>query len=75
MKRFLGFLLLFVSLTLSAYEREAVWPKGKMPDAQKHQIAAMTNEVKRMDSTPTRSGRLIWSGSKDRTLPFGTGRA
>ena len=25
-------------------EREAIWPTGKMPDAQSHQIAAMTNE-------------------------------
>ena len=25
-------------------EREAIWPAGKMPDAQSHQIAAMTNE-------------------------------
>lgn len=33
------------SLGLSAWEREAVWPKGKMPDAQDHQIAAMTDEA------------------------------
>ena len=25
-------------------EREPIWPEGKMPDAQPHQIAAMTNE-------------------------------
>ena len=25
-------------------EREYIWPEGKMPDAQGHQIAAMTNE-------------------------------
>ena len=25
-------------------EREYIWPEGKMPDAQAHQIAAMTNE-------------------------------
>ncbi len=28
----------------AALERESVWPKGKMPDAQNQQIAAMTNE-------------------------------
>jgi len=27
-----------------AFERETIWPKGKMPDAQDHQIAAMTDE-------------------------------
>ena len=25
-------------------EREYIWPEGKMPDAQDHQVAAMTNE-------------------------------
>ena len=36
-----------ISFTLSifAWERETVWPKGKMPDAQSHQIAAMTDET------------------------------
>ena len=36
-------LLSFLSLT--AQEREYVWPDGKMPDPQDNQIAAMTNEV------------------------------
>ena len=35
----------FFVLNASAWEREAVWPKNKMPDAQKHQIAAMTDEA------------------------------
>lgn len=29
-----------------AWEREAIWPKGKMPDVQSHQIAAMTDEAR-----------------------------
>ena len=47
MKKDLLFLLLSVLFVLSAsaFERETVWPKGKMPDAQSHQIAAMTDEV------------------------------
>ena len=28
-----------------ARDREQVWPSGKMPDAQEHQIAAMTDET------------------------------
>ncbi|MGM9675526.1 MAG: alpha/beta hydrolase [Bacteroidaceae bacterium] len=28
-----------------AWERETVWPKGKMPHRQEHQIAAMTDEA------------------------------
>lgn len=34
-----------LSLSLMAWERETIWPKGKMPDSQDHQIAAMTDEV------------------------------
>ena len=47
MKKVFG-LLLFVcfALQLSAYEREPVWPKGKMPDVQERQYAAMTNEFR-----------------------------
>lgn len=37
--------LFLVHLSASAFERELVWPKGKMPDQQAHQIAAMTDEV------------------------------
>lgn len=47
MKRFrFLFGLLFLSFALTvAGERETIWPKGKMPDSQKHQIAAMTDEA------------------------------
>ena len=33
-------------------QRELVWPKGKMPDAQEHQIAAMTDESSLEDFKP-----------------------
>ena len=33
------------AVILSAQQRESVWPKGKMPDPQDHQIAAMTDEA------------------------------
>ena len=45
MKKLLYLLLIFSSLQLSALERETIWPIGKMPDAQEHQIAAMTDEA------------------------------
>ena len=46
MKRMLSILsIVCIALTLSAQERETIWPKGKMPNAQKHQIAAMTDEA------------------------------
>jgi len=45
MKRTITFFLLLVSVALAAQERVPVWPKGKMPDTQAHQIAAMTDEA------------------------------
>ena len=40
-------LLCCVCCVLQAFagDRVPIWPKGKMPDAQSHQIAAMTDEV------------------------------
>ena len=45
MKRFISLLVTaLISLSLTAVERERIWPKGKMPHRQDHQIAAMTDE-------------------------------
>lgn len=44
-KSILTILSLFIVLSAGAWERETIWPKGKMPDAQSHQIAAMTDEA------------------------------
>ena len=52
MKKALTLLLFLLSLSLTAQERVPVWPKGKMPDTQAHQIAAMTNETGREDFNP-----------------------
>lgn len=45
MKKLITLLSLFLALNAFALEREHIWPKGKMPDKQDHQIAAMTNET------------------------------
>ncbi|MBR4922975.1 MAG: alpha/beta hydrolase, partial [Bacteroidaceae bacterium] len=46
MKRILSLLaIICIASTLSAQERVTLWPKGKMPDQQAHQIAAMTDEA------------------------------
>ncbi len=37
---------------LAAGERKTVWPKGKMPNRQEHQIAAMTDEVEQAGFKP-----------------------
>ena len=44
MRKLFVALCLIASVTVSAWERQTLWPKGKMPHAQKHQIAAMTDE-------------------------------
>jgi len=49
MKRILLIFALCYSVCSMAYERELIWPKGKMPDAQSHQIAAMTDESGQKD--------------------------
>ena len=46
MKKFLSLLLIFAALQMGAWERQPLWPKDKMPDAQPQQIAAMTNVSK-----------------------------
>lgn len=47
MKRALLTLSLLVAFVIAnAFERETIWPKGKMPDPQDHQFAAMTDESK-----------------------------
>lgn len=42
MKRLFALFLILIGLQLSA-QRVYLWPKGKMPDAQSHQYAAMTD--------------------------------
>ena len=45
MRKIALLLFAFLTLPLFAQQRETIWPKGKMPDAQDKQIAAMTNEL------------------------------
>ena len=70
MKKFFGLLLMFSVLQLSALEREPIWPKGKMPDAQKHQIAAMTNEVEKEGFNPDkfRTAYLEWFDAPEKSI-------
>lgn len=49
MKHILSTLCLLLCVLTSAKEREYIWPKGKMPDAQEHQIGAMTDESSKAD--------------------------
>ena len=54
MKRIVSAVFLFLTLELFAGQREVIWPKGKMPDAQGGQIAAMSDEAGRKDFNPDR---------------------
>ena len=46
MRHVFAIICILFSLTASAGEREYIWKMGKMPNNQKHQIAAMTDESK-----------------------------
>lgn len=63
MKRYFS-LIIFVllSFSLAAGERETIWPKGKMPHRQEHQIAAMTDEAGRpgFNADKHRTAYLEW---------------
>ncbi len=54
--------LAFFSSVASAGDRIPVWPKGKMPHSQTHQIAAMTDEAGRKEFRPEkhRTAYLEW---------------
>lgn len=52
MKRIIVLVLLCLSISAFAWERESVWPKSKMPDSQDGQIAAMTDEAGQKDFNP-----------------------
>lgn len=54
-------LALVISTNINAGEREKIWPKGKMPDFQEHQIAAMTDEIgDDFDPDKNRTAYLEW---------------
>lgn len=63
MKRYFS-LIIFVllSFSLTAGERETIWPEGKMPHRQEHQIAAMTDEAGRpgFNADKHRTAYLEW---------------
>lgn len=67
-------LCLCYALGAFAFERERIWPKGKMPDAQIHQIAAMTDESRQKDFKPVkhRDPYLEWFDAPADSLRNGT---
>ena len=49
MKNLFVFVFIMYSTCAFAWERELIWPKGKMPHYQEKQIAAMLDETKQKD--------------------------
>lgn len=70
MKRTAFILLLFASLQMWGWERQSLWPKKKMPDAQSGQIAAMTDESKAAGFKPDkyRMPFLEWFEAPDASV-------
>ncbi len=62
MKKLLTALSLFLSLSLFAQEREAIWPKNKMPHPQGHQVAEMLDKAQAPGFNPDkhRGAYLEW---------------
>lgn len=63
MKRYISLIIFaLLSFSLAAGERETIWPKGKMPHRQEHQIAAMTDEAGRpgFNADKHRTAYLEW---------------
>ena len=73
MKKILTLLLLAVSLTLPARNIELLWPKGRMPDAQPQQIAAMRVETQAPGFKPDkhREPFLEWFDAPDPAVRTG----
>ena len=73
MKKTFSFFLLFATLSAFALEREPIWPKGKMPDAQGHQIAAMTDVSRSEGFKPDkyRAPYIEWYEAPDPSISKG----
>ncbi len=69
-KRLLILLSVFYAFSLYAWERETIWPKGKMPDTQAHQIAAMTDETSdpKFKADKHRVAYLEWFDAPDKSV-------
>ena len=74
MKRILLFVVaLLCGWSGYAWERETVWPKGKMPHRQDHQIAAMTDEAgdPKFNADKLRVAYLEWFEQPDASVRNG----
>ena len=74
MKRILLFVVaLLCAWSGYAWERETVWPKGKMPHRQDHQIAAMTDEAgdPKFNADKHRVAYLEWFEQPDASVRNG----
>ena len=73
MKKILCLLALLISITSLAAERVTIWPNGKMPHKQEHQIAAMTDEVAQpqFNADKNRIAYLEWYDAPDKKVQNG----
>ena len=72
-KLILLFIAMLCSWSIYAWERETIWPKGKMPHRQDHQIAAMTDEAGQPDfkADKHRVAYLEWFDQPDEKVRNG----
>ena len=51
-KRVFVLILMLAAINASGWEREYIWPNGKMPDSQMQQVSTMTDELFQPDFNP-----------------------
>ena len=60
----LTFLLtVYVAFSFAAVKKEYLWPKGKMPDSQQHQIAALKSVASQKDFNADKNRLPISNGT------------
>ena len=67
------FFMLALGIGAMAQERETIWPEGRMPHRQDHQIAAMTDEAgsEGFDEDKHRIAYLEWFEAPERKVRNG----
>ncbi len=72
-KHYILFLSICFIQATYASEREAVWPKGKMPNVQSHQIAAMSSEARQegFNADKHRIAYIEWFAAPEKDVSNG----
>ena len=73
-KKLIAIAIILNSVAAMGWEREKIWPEGKMPHPQDGQIAAMTDELREpgFDPAAHRTAYLEWFDAPDASVKNGS---